>query len=73
MESGECVKTFEGHTSHVYSAAFSPDGKYLASVSKDHIIELRKWLSLQELIEDTREKFYNNPLTEKERKEFYLE
>ncbi|MSW64161.1 MAG: hypothetical protein F2825_04625, partial [Actinobacteria bacterium] len=33
-ESGEVVRTLNGHTDHVYSVSFSPDGKYVVSGSK---------------------------------------
>ena len=35
IDSGICEKTFEGHTLCVYSIAFSPCGKKLASGSLD--------------------------------------
>jgi len=34
------MKTLTGHTSTVYSVAFSPDGKTLASASADNTIKL---------------------------------
>ena len=73
VESGACVRTFEGHTSIVNSVVFSPDGKYIASASWDETIKLWNVPTLQDLIDKTRDRFRNNPLTEKERKEFYLE
>lgn len=33
--SGDCVKTFRGHTDAVQSLAISPDGNHLVSVSLD--------------------------------------
>ena len=38
MDRGTCLHTLRRHTDPVYSIAFSPDGKYLASGSFD------KWL-----------------------------
>ena len=39
-ESGELLSTLEGHTSSVYSVAFSPDGQRLASGSEDGTIRI---------------------------------
>jgi WD40 repeat protein len=38
--SGTCLKTFEGHTSTVNSAVFSPNGQQLMSCSGDHTVRL---------------------------------
>ncbi len=40
MERGECVRQLKGHTQAVYSLAFSPDGKYLASGSFDKRVHI---------------------------------
>jgi WD40 repeat protein len=36
----EAKFTLKGHTGHVYSVTFSPDGKALASASLDHTIKV---------------------------------
>ena len=38
--SGELVRTLSGHTSWVWSVAFSPDGMWLASGSGDQTVKL---------------------------------
>lgn len=37
---GECIRTLEGHTSYVYYASFSPDGKRIVSASLDKTIRI---------------------------------
>jgi len=40
VSSGELIRTFKGHGSDVTSVTFSPDGKIIASGSKDDTIKL---------------------------------
>ncbi|MBD3883176.1 hypothetical protein IFO70_15530 [Phormidium tenue FACHB-886] len=40
LQTGECLKTFQGHTSKVWSIAFSPNGRTIASGSDDQTIKL---------------------------------
>ena len=40
VNTGKCIKTFEGHKSVVCSISFSPDGTYIASGSGDKTIKL---------------------------------
>ena len=62
-----------GHTDMVESTAFSPDGKHIVSASFDRTIMIWEFPPLQELIDQTRERFKDRPLTAEERKMYYLE
>lgn len=72
-KTGACVHIIEGHSNAVSFASFTPDGRYIISASQDSTI--RKWdfPPLQELIDQTRERFKDRPLTPEERKMYYLE
>ena len=73
MASGECLKTYEGHSGRVETAVFSPDGQYILSASRDKTIKLWEFVPLQELVESAKNRFKNVPLTKEELREFYLE
>ncbi|MCS7227404.1 MAG: hypothetical protein NZ839_00380, partial [Endomicrobia bacterium] len=40
VKTGRLIRTLEGHTGWVYSIVFGPDGKYLASGSRDGTVKL---------------------------------
>jgi len=43
VDTGECLQTFWGHDSWVYSVSFSPNGQILASGSRDQTVKLWDW------------------------------
>ncbi|MGG6297235.1 hypothetical protein ACQ4M4_22815 [Leptolyngbya sp. AN02str] len=40
VQTGACIRTFEGYCDRVFSVAFSPDGQLLATGSEDHLIRI---------------------------------
>lgn len=63
----------KGHTREVTSASFSPNGKQIVSTSYDNTIRIWEFPPLQQLIDETRERFKNRQLTPEERWKYYLE
>ena len=63
----------QGHTGIVRSASFSPDGRHIVSASGDGTIRIWDFPPLQQLIDETRERFKNRQLTPEERRKYYLE
>ena len=66
------------HMDDVLSATFSPDGRQIMVVEKGKALwnaSIRIWdfPPLQDLIDQTRERFKNRPLTPEERRMYYLE
>lgn len=68
----ECY-IFDKDIDSVASATFAPDGKHIILVSKDGTIRIWPFPPLQELIDQTRERFKNRPLTPEERRMYYFE
>ena len=66
----------EGHTSVVNSASFSPDspdGKRIVSASDDFTVRVWEFPPIEQLVDDTRKRFKDRPLTKEERQKYYLE
>ena len=55
------------------TASFSSDGKRILTTSEDYYIRVWDYQPLQQLIDKTRERFANRPLTKEERHRYYLE
>ena len=72
-QTGRELQKLEGHTDCVYSASFSPDGTRIVSASRDNTVRIWFFYPLQELIDQTRERFRNRQLTLEERRKYYLE
>ena len=62
-----------GHRKGVERAFFDLSGKRVVSVAGDSVIRIWDFPSLQDLIDQTRERFKDRPLTEEERRQYYLE
>ena len=72
-ETGKELMTLEGHASSVNSATYSPDGKNIVSTSDDGTVRIWPFPPLQDLIDQTRERFKNHPLKQEEKRAYYIE
>lgn len=63
----------KGHLFYVTYANFGPDGRSIVSISLDDTICVWPFPPLQELIDQTRERFKDHPLAFEERRMYYLE
>lgn len=72
IDSWHCLQSINAHSHDVNSVMFSPDGNSILTASRDGLIKLWDSLPLQTLINNTRNRFHNRQLTEKERKKYFL-
>ena len=70
-ETKRCIQIIKENSASNY-AIFTPDGKKIVSVSNKSV---RVWLfsPIQQLIDETRERFKDRQLTPEERRKYYLE
>lgn len=73
IELGNCVYSITNQTDTICGASFSKDGSQIITVLSNGTIRLWPFPPLQELIDQTRERFKDRPLTAEERKMYYLE
>jgi len=73
IETVNRVNILQGHTDQVQCASFSLDGSHIVSASYDKSVKIWDFLPIEQILEDIREHYMDNPLTEYERKKFYLE
>ena len=67
------IMTLEWPGEHIIDVRFCNDGRRIMSLSREHNIKYWSFPPLQELIDQTRERFKYRPLTLEERKKYYLE
>ena len=73
VQTGCCIWCRKAHVNGVTSANFSPDGKRFVSSSYDGLVKVWSFPELQDLIDETRQRFKERPLTSVERLNYYLE
>ena len=72
-ESGENIWSLYSDGGTMAALVFSPDRKHLAACGADGKIHIYQFQQLQELIDDTRKRFYNRELSEDLKKIFYID
>lgn len=72
VETGRLIIKFDGHSSIVRMAMFNPKGDQIVSVSSKGLVKIWDFKPLQLLMDITRNKFKEQPLTEEEKLEYYL-
>ena len=70
---GRLINHLDGHKQNVNTATFSSDGTTILTASADGTVKTWVFPTLQDLIDQTREKFWNRELTGEERQTYYLE
>lgn len=73
IETGNEIKSFKGNFRDVHSIAFTPNGRKIVATYDNGIIRIWDFPPLQDLIDQTRERFKDRPLTPEERRQYYLE
>ena len=72
-ETGKELQRFEEHDPNLTEVHFTADGAEVVTVSEDGRRRHRSFPPLQQLIDRTRERFSNRPLSSREKQRYYLE
>lgn len=72
-ETGHCIHSISRKTDTICCASFSEDGLNIITVLSNGTICQWPFPPLQDLIDQTRERFKDRPLTDEERRLYYLE
>jgi WD40 repeat protein len=72
VSTGKELQSLEGYTGKMDNVSFSPDGTYILSAGEKGNV-LWPFPPFQDLVDQTRERFKNRPLTQEERRLYYLE
>lgn len=72
-QSGNILVTYRGLVEPIDSVSISPDDRRIVSAGVDGTLIIWDFPPLQELINQTCERFKGRPLTSEERKQYYLE
>lgn len=73
VETGIEILMLDQNSGRVFSVAFSPDGTRIVTAPDDGTIRIWEFPAIQDLIDQTREQFKDCPLTEEERRKYYLD
>ncbi len=72
-QTGKVLVSYSGLMEPANVVSFSPNDRNIATAETDGTIVIWSFPPLQDLIDQTRERFKNRPLTLEERKQYYLE
>lgn len=73
VATGFCIQTLYGHTQEIRQAFFNSNDTQIISSSWDGTIKIWDFPPIEKLIEETKKRFKDNPLTPEERRQYYLE
>ena len=72
VSTGLCIKSFKAPFIKAHSSFFSPDNRYIATLTMNRS-NIWSFPSLQDLIDQTRERFKDRQLTLEEKRKYYIE
>ena len=73
ISSGKIIQKLNGHTRYIHSISQGPNERQFVTTSSDGTTKIWDIPPIETLIQETRKRFENNPLTHEDRIRFYLE
>lgn len=72
IETGKEIYRVLAHARRIYSVAFNFDGTNIITASKDGTCKVWNFMAIDSLKENVEQRFHDVPLSENERKQFYI-